>query len=58
MAKIVTENIIVSISRLEKEHTSSKESVINEALLSSIEQVVEELIGDGVVVEAVDAGTH
>ena len=58
MAKIVTENIIVSISRLEKEHSSSKETVIDKSLLSSIEQVVEELVGEGVVVEAIDTGKH
>jgi hypothetical protein len=51
MAKIITENIVISLSRIVKSSTDTSESVISDELLSTIETVSQELLGDRCVVE-------
>jgi len=50
MAKIVTDNIVISISRIAKD-SDTLGSAISEDMLSMLEQVVQELVGEGAVVE-------
>jgi hypothetical protein len=55
MAKIVEDNIVVSISRIAKEDDSLS-SVVNEEIVATLEQVVQQLVGEGAVVEVKTAG--
>lgn len=50
MAKIVSETLAIEISRISKDgvHLSP---IINEEITATLEQVVQELVGDGAVVE-------
>ena len=50
MAKIVSDAVVIEISRIAKddEHPSS---IVNEDMVATLQQVVEQLVGDGVVVE-------
>ena len=50
MAKIVEDNIVVSISRIAKDGDNLS-SVVNDEIVSTLEQVVQQLVGDGAVVE-------
>jgi len=50
MAKIITDNIVISISRIAKD-TDELNSVVSKELIETLEQVVQELVGDGAVVE-------
>ena len=50
MAKIVSENIVITLSRIAKEG-QEMEPIANPDLKQTIEQVLQELVGDGVVVE-------
>jgi hypothetical protein len=51
LAKIANENIIISISKLVKDSESANLDSVNEDTLTTIEQVVQELLGDGLIVE-------
>lgn len=51
MAKIQEEIIVVKISKLIKAD-SENSSLITEEIISSIEQVAQELLGNSVIVEA------
>lgn len=53
MAKIVEEVIIIKLSRVVKDGGKSPAAVANQEILSTLESVAQELVGDGVVVEAV-----
>jgi hypothetical protein len=50
MAKIVSDAVVIEISRIAKddEHPSS---VVSEDMVATLQQVVEQLVGDGAVVE-------
>ena len=50
MAKIVTDTVVVQISRIAKDNQTLNSSVSTE-LEQTLEQVVQELVGDGAVVE-------
>lgn len=55
MAKIQQEAIVVNLSKLVKTGTNEFESLLTPELISAVEQVAQELAGDGVIVE-IDAG--
>lgn len=50
MAKIVSENIVITLSRISKEGQDLS-SLTTSEMKQTIEQIVQELVGDGVVVE-------
>ena len=54
MAKIHEEIIVIKLSKLVKDSGSDNtltEIRINKSLLENLEQIVQELVGDGVIVE-------
>lgn len=50
MAKIIEDNIVVSISRIAKDDDNLA-SVVSDEIVSTLEAVVQELVGEGAVVE-------
>ena len=54
MAKIVTESIVITFSKIVKDNDSGT-SITSPEILAALEQVSQELIGDSVVVEVVKA---
>lgn len=50
MAKIVSDALVVEISRIARDN-ESVESIVTEEMLSTLEAVVQELAGDSAVVE-------
>jgi signal recognition particle GTPase len=54
MAKIVTESIVITFSKIVKD-TDSSTSITSPDIQAALEQVAQELIGDNVVVEVVKA---
>lgn len=55
MAKIVEDVLVIKFSSIVKDSESDKSSVVTEEVQKALEQVAQELVGDGVVVEAVKA---
>jgi hypothetical protein len=53
MAKIVEELVIIKVSKLVKD-SDADEKLLDSKAINSIEQVVQELVGDGIVVELVE----
>ena len=53
MAKIVEEIIIIKLSKLMKDKNAD-EKLADTKTINNIEQVVQELVGDGIVVELVE----
>lgn len=51
MAKIVSETIVVTFSKIVKSADDIEESIIGEEVQQALEQVAQELVGSGVVVE-------
>lgn len=51
MAKIQEEVIVVKLSKLVKNNKDNTSSMITDDVKSAIEQVVEELVGENVIVE-------
>ena len=49
MAQIIEENIIIKVSKLVKNGTNA--DLVPEDTILALEQVVQELVGDGVIVE-------
>jgi hypothetical protein len=49
MAKIIEEIVIIKVSKLVKDNTEA--SIVTDDLQAALEQVAQELVGDGVVVE-------
>ena len=49
MAQVLEENIIIKVSKLVKDGTGM--SLVPEDTLVALEQVTQELLGDGVIVE-------
>ena len=50
MAHLVTEQLIISVSRVSKD-LDTLEKILNDELASTLEEVVQQLIGDQAVVE-------
>jgi len=55
MAKIVTESIVITFSKIVKDTEISHPNVAGDEVQMALEQVAQELVGDGVVVEVVKA---
>jgi hypothetical protein len=51
MAKIVEDVVVIKFSKLVKDDTKESLTILNNEVESAIEQVAQELVGDGVVVE-------
>lgn len=51
MARIYSEEITVTISTLVKDQTQEVAQLVNETLMSNLEDIVQELVGEGLVVE-------
>jgi hypothetical protein len=52
MAKIVEESIVIKLSKLVKTgDKEGKEKMANAEVVAALEQVAQELVGDGVIVE-------
>ena len=54
MAKIVTESIVITFSKIVKDNDSGT-SITSPEIQTALEQVAQELVGDTVVVEVVKA---
>ena len=54
MAKIVTESIVITFSKIVKDNDSGT-NITSPDIQAALEQVAQELIGDSVVVEVVKA---
>ena len=50
MAKIIEQHVLVKFSRIAKESSNSQE-VLDPEVLLNLEQVIQEIVGDNVVVE-------
>ena len=55
MAKIVSDAVVVEISRIAKDD-EHLESIVNDDMVATLQQVVEQLVGEGAVVEVKTAG--
>lgn len=51
MAKIHEEVLVIKLSKLVKNHQDDPSSMVSEEVLSALEQVAQELVGNDVVVE-------
>jgi hypothetical protein len=54
MAKVVEDVVVVKFSKLVKDDETSV-SIVSPEIQTAIEQVAQELVGDGVIVEVVKA---
>jgi len=54
MAKVVEDVVVVKFSKLVKDDETSV-SIVSTEIQTAIEQVAQELVGDGVIVEVVKA---
>jgi len=52
MAKVVEEVIVIKFSKLVKDDDKTHELIITESM-SALEQVAQELVGNGIIVEAI-----
>lgn len=55
MAKIVEDVLIIKLSRIVKDNATDGTSIVGPDVQSALESVVQELVGDSVVVEVVQA---
>ena len=55
MAKIVTESVVITFSKIVKDSESEVLDIAGVDVQSALEQVAQELVGDSVVVEVVKA---
>jgi len=55
MAKIVTESVVITFSKIVKDSESDILDIASSDIQSALEQVAQELVGDSVVVEVVKA---
>lgn len=51
MAQIIQETITITLARLVKDGAVPVDSVIVEGVMDTLESVVQELVGEGVIVE-------
>jgi hypothetical protein len=54
MAKIISENIVITFSKIVKDNEEGS-SIAGADVQSALEQVAQELVGSGIVVEVVQA---
>jgi hypothetical protein len=55
MAKIVEDVIVIKFSKIVKDNDSAESSIASSEVQAALEQVAQELVGDSVVVEVVQA---
>jgi hypothetical protein len=55
MAKIVEDVIVIKLSKIVKDSDSTQAGIVSPEIQTALEQVVQELVGDSVVVELVQA---
>jgi hypothetical protein len=55
MAKIVEDVIVIKLSKIVKDSDSAAAGIASPEIQTALEQVVQELVGDSVVVELVQA---
>ena len=55
MAKIISENIVITFSKIVKDTDPESNGITGPDLQAAIEQVAQELVGESVVVEVVKA---
>lgn len=55
MAKIHSDAIVIEVSRIAKDD-QQLESIVNDEIVATLEQVVQQLVGEGAVVEVKAAG--
>lgn len=55
MAKIVSENIVITFSKIIKDSETETSGIAGHDVQQALEQVAQELVGDSVVVEVVRA---
>lgn len=55
MAKIIEDVVVIKLSKVVKDSESSDVSISNADIQIAIEQIVQELVGDSVIVEVVTA---
>ncbi len=55
MAKIVSDAVVIEISRIAKDDQDLG-PVVDAEMVATLEQVVQQLVGDGVIVEVKTAG--
>ena len=55
MAKIVTESVVITFSKIVKDSESDTSGIAGPDIQQALEQVAQELVGDSVVVEVVKA---
>lgn len=51
MAKIITNHVVISVSKLAKDGESDEQVLVSDEVRAALEQVVAELVGDGLIVE-------
>ena len=55
MAKIVSDAVVIELSRLTKDDEELG-AVVDQEMIATLEQVVQQLVGDGAIVEVKTAG--
>ena len=55
MARIHSDAIVIEVSRIAKDDQELK-SIVNDEIVTTLEQVVQQLVGEGAVVEVKTAG--
>ncbi len=55
MAKIVEDVVVIKFSKIVKDHDKDSAEIASPETLAALEQVAQELAGEGIVVEAVKA---
>jgi hypothetical protein len=55
MAKIVTESVVITFSKIVKDSESDTSGIAGPDIQQALEQVAQELVGESVVVEVVKA---
>jgi hypothetical protein len=55
MAKIITESVVITFSKIVKDSESEVSSIVGTDIQQALEQVSQELVGESIVVEVVKA---
>lgn len=55
MAKIVEDVLVIKLSKIVKDNATDSTRIAGPDVQSALEQVVQELVGDSVVVEVIEA---
>jgi len=51
MAKIVEDVVVIKLSKIVKDNDKDSANIVSTEVLAALEQVAQELVGDGIVVE-------